>query len=282
MNKYYIFYYAIYFLLLGCSKDDSQTVVNLTNPEDGAVFLENSCTLEWEISNSDPNIVYDVYLGTNKKASGIKENKYVFDDIAAKQTYYWHVIARKENGKEIKSEYREFKQEIEKGSFTDNRDNETYNWIRLGDQTWMAENLAYDSEIGSCAYDNDESNVAKYGRLYNWEMAQEVCPDGWHLPSQEEWDTFLSYPVGDAWAEYYLLPESKVGAYATGFDIQPGGMYHWVGKFYGGRTDGWFWSSTLHDGKTPVYIKDCTSTNGMSSQNFSTGRGAHSVRCVKN
>lgn len=50
----------------------------------------------------------------------------------------------------------------------------------------MAENLNYNSENSFC-YDELKSNCDKYGRLYIWEIAKNVCPDGWHLPSDREW-----------------------------------------------------------------------------------------------
>ena len=48
--------------------------------------------------------------------------------------------------------------------------------------------------ISCCwAYDNDQSNVAKYGYLYNFETAKNVCPNGYHLPSDNEWEEFAEY-----------------------------------------------------------------------------------------
>ncbi|MGL1900828.1 MAG: hypothetical protein OCC49_01740 [Fibrobacterales bacterium] len=109
------------------------------------------------------------------------------------------------------------------GAFTDNRDNTTYEWIKIGSQTWMAENLNYSGHndlhektfsTGHCYDSADRStqtNCNTYGRLYTWTEAMEltsqyltenysttdnrngVCPEGWHLPTAIEYETLEHY-----------------------------------------------------------------------------------------
>lgn len=108
----------------------------------------------------------------------------------------------------------------ETGTFVDERDGKTYRWIKIGEQTWMAENINYKTKKGSwvnldtkkdtpkitvsdtiysaevftMGYGRKNSKIADiYGRLYNWEMANEVCPAGWHLPSDKEWKQLETY-----------------------------------------------------------------------------------------
>jgi uncharacterized protein (TIGR02145 family) len=95
------------------------------------------------------------------------------------------------------------------GSFTDSRDGKVYSTTTIGNQTWMAENLNYESTSGSYCYDDAPANCDTYGRLYTWAAAmggaasssttpsgvQGVCPDGWHLPSDDEWETLSNYVI---------------------------------------------------------------------------------------
>ena len=72
-----------------------------------------------------------------------------------------------------------------------------YKVVRIGEQCWFAENFRYNCEGSSC-YDNDQINCEVYGRLYDWWSAFENAPEGWHLPSVEEWCDLLSYVDPDS------------------------------------------------------------------------------------
>lgn len=70
----------------------------------------------------------------------------------------------------------------------------TYATTTIGTQVWMAENLIYEPQTGSTwCYDNDPENCGKLGRLYDWATANSVCPIGWHLPSNAEWDSLAAF-----------------------------------------------------------------------------------------
>jgi uncharacterized protein (TIGR02145 family) len=83
-------------------------------------------------------------------------------------------------------------------TLTDPRDGKTYRTVKIGKQTWMAENLNYKPKTGkSRCYKDSNSYCEEYGRLYDWETAKKACPEGWHLPTIKEWYVLIDY-TGDA------------------------------------------------------------------------------------
>ena len=102
-------------------------------------------------------------------------------------------------------------------TLTDSRDKKKYKTVKIGEQTWMAQNLDYhgaDGFLGLCYGDEPKKkirkpeNCKKYGRLYNWKEAMEACPSGWHLPSDEEWQTLVDFAGGDEVAGKKLKAKS--------------------------------------------------------------------------
>jgi uncharacterized protein (TIGR02145 family) len=94
----------------------------------------------------------------------------------------------------------------------DARDGQSYATVRIGNQVWMAENFNFGADSGSWVYDNNINNAVTYGRLYDWETAVKVCPDGWHLPLREEWD---------------ILIEKLGGSEIAGGKMKEIGTSHW-------------------------------------------------------
>ena len=85
--------------------------------------------------------------------------------------------------------------------FTDVRDGQAYQWVRLKDgKKWMAKNLNYQIADTWC-YKEDAINCQKYGRLYTWQAANNACPKGWRLPSDEDWWAMTGH-YGKAYNSY--------------------------------------------------------------------------------
>jgi len=145
--------------------------------------------------------------------------------------------------------------------FVDTRDNHVYKLVVIGNQTWMAENLAFKASGGCWAYDNNQSNVEKYGYLYNWETAKNACPAGWHLPTDEEWKQLEKYlgmseseaNQADAWRGDGVGTQLKStsgwynsgnGSNSSGFNALPSGYRLTDGTFYLVTYSTYFWSSS--------------------------------------
>jgi len=133
-------------------------------------------------------------------------------------------------------------------SFTDSRDGKRYRTVRIGTQTWMAENLNYTTSNSWC-YDDDPSNCTKYGRLYTWDAAMSACPSGWHLPSDVEWDILLAAVGGASTAGTMLKSttgwsDGGNGADVYGFSALPGGWRDTDGTFTSAGRYGEWWCAT--------------------------------------
>jgi uncharacterized protein (TIGR02145 family) len=137
----------------------------------------------------------------------------------------------------------------------------TYKTVKIGTQTWMAENLNYEAG-GSKCYDNKPDNCTKYGRLYNWETALKVCPKGWHLPSNAEWDKLYRFvdddtstksPYKSETAGKHLKAKSGWnrdgnGTDDYGFSALPGGRdRHPFDSFNRVGSSGIWWSASKYD-----------------------------------
>ena len=135
----------------------------------------------------------------------------------------------------------------ETGSFTDTRDGKIYKTVKIKDQWIMAENLAFEPDSGNFwVYNDDENNIAIYGYLYDWETAMNIAPEGWHLPSRDEW-TWLIKALGAKRGTFphleIIYPKLIVGG-SSGLDMLFGGMRTCKGKYRSLGDKARFWAST--------------------------------------
>jgi uncharacterized protein (TIGR02145 family) len=202
-------------------------------------------------------------------------------------------------------------------------DGNVYQTVLIGTQWWMAENLkttryadgsaipnvtsnaawtALDSGAW-CNYENSAVNGAVYGKLYNWYAVADprnVCPTGWHVPSDEEWmqlEIYLGMPpseasqmglrgssanVGGQMKAMDLWQPPNTGANnSSGFSGLPGGFrLNNGGAFYYLGFNGTWWSATAYDG-LGAWNRRLNNGNGGVGRYSGYKQAGYSVRCVK-
>ncbi len=147
------------------------------------------------------------------------------------------------------------------GLFIDKRDNEIYRTVQIGNQVWMAENLRYiadDSKI-----DELEKNfIQRFGERYKWKTAQNVCPEGYRLPSKEDFELFIEntkkYDFED------LLWDGS-----SGFSL-----------IFRALLSAGFWSASEKN-KLRIYTLDFAVKQKLLKIGLSENAGKLPVRCIK-
>jgi len=208
--------------------------------------------------------------------------------------------------------------------FCDSRENKIYKSVTIGTQVWMAENLNYNVS-GSKCYKDDTANCTTYGRLYNWTTAmnlsascnsiscssqiktphQGICPSGWHIPSNADWDKLLRYvDYGDlasgTSSPYYSTtagrklkaksgwtscgPSGSINNYVCedtyGFSALPGGYGKSDGGFYGVDLYGHWWSANEFSIDYAYYRYIDYSETGVYVDKYARSI-LYSVRCLQ-
>jgi uncharacterized protein (TIGR02145 family) len=175
---------------------------------------------------------------------------------------------------------------------TDDRDGQKYKTVKIGDQTWMAENLNYQTKSGSWCYENKADNCKQYGRLYDWNAAMAACPKGWHLPANDDW-TELVTAAGSSGVSDKLKSKSGWGEQGEGsagngtddygFSALPGGYRDSRnGTFsYAGDGGGGYWWTATENGNGNAYHRGIDYINGVNaSENYEEKSRGFSVRCL--
>lgn len=193
--------------------------------------------------------------------------------------------------------------EVTYGEFIDYRNNQTYRTVEIGSQTWLAENLNYQGIQGAC-YDNNSNYCTTFGYLYTWENALKACPNGWRLPSDQDWsDLELFLGADPQEIEYdneYRGGQANVGGKLkdtklwkspntdatneTGFSALPGEMRQWDGSFADKINDAaYFWTSTTSTYRSDLaYFRRLDYENGATQKDHIRKDVSFSVRCLKN
>ena len=168
------------------------------------------------------------------------------------------------------------------GALVDSRDSRTYKTLEIGGRVWMAENLNYQGNsdgfvldtVGGWlgCFENNVNYCEKQGRLYQWGVAMNACPEGWKLPSKADFESLLAAVGGGATAADSLT--------SLGFISEINGGYYYMGYFSFYDKYAYFWTS------------DEVRANNAYSVMFEKGRSSVSfdqtyeqfglsVRCIK-
>jgi uncharacterized protein (TIGR02145 family) len=190
-------------------------------------------------------------------------------------------------------------------------DGNEYKTVTIGSQVWMAENLkvlryrngtaiplvsdsaewASRTSDAYCLFDNNSASTPIYGLLYNWyavNSAAGLCPQGWHVPTAEEWQTTVTLLGGDSTAGGKMKEtgtthwkEPNTGATdESGFKALPGGTRVSNGRFYSQGDNGYFWSSTASGADSALYrvmLYDGTQARRLAREK----NMGNSCRCIK-
>lgn len=179
------------------------------------------------------------------------------------------------------------------GTFVDKRDGYEYKWVRYGNLDWMAENARYDLKNEDLCHiyrgyqdskgETEAMNLAKYGRLYSYQGAIEACPEGWRLPTDEDWQNLeqqmgMSVSESMAWdwrgqVAYRMLVlygeetdlNLLLGGYKTDHVVM-GATGYWFNGVYG-----FFWTSSQDmnkDGEFYIYRKFAYSKSAIYRQSI--------------
>ncbi len=189
-------------------------------------------------------------------------------------------------------------------------DGNIYHTVLIGTQTWTVENLKvthyrngdpvqYVADSSSwlslvsgayCDYGNFSRNGVDYGHLYNWAVISDkrnICPVGWHVPTDDEWSLLILYLGGDSIAgakmkekgtTHWIHNNSDV-TNSSGFTALPGGYRFYLSQFESSiGLFGYWWSASGNNFGSPV--RCLSSENGVLRYLFVSTSGC-SIRCVK-
>lgn len=204
------------------------------------------------------------------------------------------------------------------GIMIDKRDMQVYKTVVIGSQTWLAENLNYNAEnpkdeegneiyTWSWCYQNDKANCDTFGRLYTWAATMDsisqgscgynvsctpttkhrgICPEGWHVPSQAEWTTLITYVGGTSSAgtklkSTDLWSEETKGTNNYGFTVLPASLILPDETFPENDITTTFWASddSVEDSAYRMYFNETASSDATHKSYKSMGSA---VRCIKN
>lgn len=170
-------------------------------------------------------------------------------------------------------------------SYKDPRDKQKYRTIKVGSRLWLADNLNYKMD-GSFCYKDDESQCMAYGRLYTWDAAVNACPQGFYLPTDDDFQSLWQAAGADFNAAYLLKAAYGWSGETNGsdtlkFSAMPAGN-RFDDETYGNLSKfAFFWSSEASKEKQNARVWYMTSKSMAFSFMNKPKIFGFSVRCVQ-
>ena len=191
-------------------------------------------------------------------------------------------------------------------------DGNIYITLNIGKQVWIGENLKTTrlndgkpiplvtddkkwkalKTPAYCWYNNDEKNKDVYGALYNWYTVKtgKICPQGWHVPTENEWVALATFlgdknSAGDKLKEAGTTHWKNYFSKATNdydFTALPGGMRYYSGIFPESADSFAVWWSATGYSATEAIMRGLHDTSSRFFNGFEDFRSGYSVRCIKN
>ena len=170
------------------------------------------------------------------------------------------------------------------GVFFDPRDGNEYETVTYVidleaevsvERTWFAKNLNYESP-GSLCYRDYQAFCDVYGRLYTWDEAREVCPEGWHLPTSDDWMGVYKKFGGDKEAGIALRQGGE-----SGLELVMGGFGELDGTYIDIGLNAYYWKITDLKSKGSGVLTIHSDVNEIVDVEIGKYH-KNSIRCVKN
>ena len=209
----------------------------------------------------------DIKLNSKSMFARIQDETRSLGDYGSEKSG-WDTSPFEQTSRKPKPEQKSVEQPKVKGFYEDRRDGNRYKVVVIGKKAWFAENLKYDVRGSEC-YNSSPSNCVMYGRYYTWAQAMAAdpncnakecvlgpgmnirgaCPEGWHIPTNDDWRKLVSYVEKKSRGNSAKVMKStfiwdNVGTNESKFNAIPAGYRFQSGNFMGLGKTARFWTST--------------------------------------
>ena len=327
MKKCTLLLLALLLIVIGCEKNQAPQITSI---ESRTEIIVGGSEVVLKVNSSDENgdsLTYNWSANGGEIISTTTSDSLVWKAPESISEDSYTITVEVSDG-ELTAE-NELSVSVEGSKYIDLRDDNIYTFVQIEDQIWMAENLAYlpyvshpyegsDDDPYCYVYDYKGTSISpakatdnydNYGVLYNWasatsdthENGQDICPTGWHLPTDNEWTVLTDYLTNNGfgvggsgsdigksmastsgWSSSYFWGEvgnDQTSNNSSGFNALPGGYRHSNGGFAKLGTDALFWSSSS-GGSNALYRTLIYDYGGVRLGN-SYCRNGFSIRCIK-